>query len=320
MFSILLVILAAIPSAATMDTGDLYEEAKAHIVWGEYEEALQKFQQLSEIPGDTPARRAEITSWIKYCSGMIALHTATELENQGYIKEARQQVETARSFFMYLTSSDSDFNGNSKKLYAYCEARLYELDRLNYTALNAFAKILEVEDSYERFTRLSKGDALPTQVPVNEIPSVLPPIAAHLNIQVNAYYGPGTSYAAVPNTILINAETKLDIRGREQSYYMIEIQTNSGKMRCWVNNYRVMRDEDTKVPSVGKKAKSRRMIRTETPSYGPGDDYAKADFTIAKGVVVSAFEEEGLYTLIEYTPTGAEKPVRVWVFTHALSK
>ena len=316
---VLLILLSAIPALARRtdaDPSELYESAMIAVTFEDYEKALNYFEDLEKIPGQPPSRTREISKWISYCSGMIALHKATELENKGYIEEARAQISLAQTNFELLKVEN--FNENSEKLYTYCHARYYELNYMKQKALDMFAELAGTEDSLERYMRIKKNIPLPTQAPSTKVPAVLPAIAAHAEMRINAYYGPGPSYSD-QDAILINAETTLNIRGREGSYYMIEATRDGKKVRCWANDYRIWKDDDAAVPTVGDKAKNCYLTRQENAYYGPGDDYLKAGFSVAKGTKVKALDSEGLYTMIEFTPASPGKKVRVWVSTDSLS-
>lgn len=313
-FLVMGILLSSFPGLASQTNasqGYIYESAMDCVLFEEYEEALALFEQLGAF--------ADSANWKSYCAGMVAIRKAGELEKQGYIAEAKDEIQRAMQLFEFL--SPIDFNQNSKRLYTYCLARTYELSRMDQKALDLFSELIGVEDSGERYDRLLHGIPLPTQAPSHEVPPVLHPIAAHVNETISTYLGPGPKYM-VQEIVKVNKKTKLGICGKESSYYLIEVQTKKGLIRCWAPAHLIQRDESASEPRVGAKNKKRScsLLETAQAYYGPGEQYSAADTLIEKGTKVTAYEAEGLYTMIECSLANQEKPVRVWVRTECLSR
>ena len=306
------VILTAIPAQATqlgMDKRAVYDDAMAYIVLvGNYEKALELFELLGSY-ADSP-------NWRLYCMGMIAIQTANELEAEGYINNAREEIERAISYFEFL--SPIDFNGNSANLYTYCNARLdeYSSNGVSQSALDKYAKLVGTEDSMDRYLRLMKGEVLPTQAPYTVALSTIP-ASAESNIET--LWGPGKKYMR-QEIVQVNQTTLISICGKENDYYLLEIQTDQYTLRCWALTRKIKPDISAKIPWIGENGWKSTLSKTVEAYYGPGQQYLQAPYILNEGTVVTAYESEGLYTMIEYLPDYSGKPVRLWVPSNALSK
>ncbi len=285
----------------------LYEEAMVYMdLEMEYERALEIFEQLGAY--------SDSSHWKLYCMGKIAIQNANELEKSGFIREAKEEIQRAISYYEFL--SPIDFNENSRKLYDYCNARLDEYGNkgISQSALDKYAALIGTEDSMERFLRLQQGIPLPTQVPYTVTLGAVP---AYTESEIETLMGPGKRYAH-QETVQVNQYTRISICGKESDYYLIEVQTGRERLRCWALARKIQTDYQSPIPRVGQNGWKSTLKKSVQASYGPGEQYTKTTYTIPKGTVVTAYEAEGLYTMIECFPEG--KLVRIWVKTEALSR
>ena len=306
---IFLLVFPAYSSQTGIDKRAIYNDALAYIeLEDDYEKALELFEKLGSYT-DSP-------NWRLYCMGMIAIRKANELEAQGFIQEAKEEIEQAISYFEFL--SPIDFNGKSRNLYTYCNARLdeYGSKGISQSALDKYATLVGTEDSLDRYLRLIKGEPLPTQAPHNVTLSVVP---ARAESSVETLLGPGKKYMRL-EIIQVDQYTKINICGKESDYYLIEVQKGNEIFRCWALTRKIQLDSSAEIPRVGMNGWKSTLGKSVQAYYGPGEQYAKTDFIIKQGTVVTAYESEGLYTMTEYSPDSSRKPARVWVKTDALSK
>ena len=288
---------------------EIYENGKLLVVLKQYEEALQRFEQLGSYQ--------DCIKWKYYCEGMISIYKASEKESGGCISEAKQLIETAYQRFRMLSSNKFE---NSEQMEVYCTARLYELKGLNQSALDLYASLLGTEDSDERYLRLLDGIPLPTQAPNCETGiQMLPAIPAHTNRSIEALMGPGSDYAKQKH-VSLKTETPCFICAKEGNYYLIDLTTEIGKIRCWVSTLRIQRDENKKEPEIGKKKRNGYMLEPQNGLYGPGADYAESGTLIPAGTKILVYDAEGSYTMIELYSLDENALMRLWVPTDSISK
>ena len=295
-------------ASLSVDKQSVYQRATNYVALGLYEKALEQFEQIKGF--------SDSNSWANYCRGMVAIQTADTLEGSGHIKEAGIALEKASQYFSLLSALQ--FN-DSEQLYKYCNARRFQLGGLKQPALDEFKNLSGVLDSDERFFAILNNIPLPTQAPIEEIASPLPQIACHAAKRVDVFWGPGNEYLK-NNKIQINAESSLCICGQEKSYYLLETTGKDGKIRIWGPTVRIVRDVDQEVPQIGKKSRSVYVLADAEARMGPGEDYIRSGIQLKKGEKVTAFEDEGRYTMIEYKDMNVSKPIRVWFPTEYLSK
>lgn len=286
----------------------LYEDALAYTELDDYEEALKLFEQLGSY--------ADCSNWKMYCMGILAIRKANELEAEGFIREAKEEIGQAIAFFEFL--SPIDFNEKSRNLYTYCNARLdeYGSTGISQSALDKYASLIGTEDSMDRYLRLVNREALPTQAPYSVTLSTVP---GHTTAAIDMLLGPGKKYMR-QEIIQVDQYSSLRICGKEGDYYLIEVQADGKCIRCWALARKIQVDSSAEIPRVGANGWKSTLMKSSSAYYGPGEQYAKAAYTIASGTVVTAYEAEGQYTMIECSADQTGKPVRIWVKTDALSR
>lgn len=307
--SILASALPAIASQVQVSKSDVYETAQAYVIlFGDYESALELFGQLGSY--------ADSATWKMYCMGMITIQKANELEQQGFIREAKEEITQAVSIFEFL--SPVDFNNNSKNLFIYCNARLdeYGSQGISQSALDKYATLVGTEDSMDRYLRLIQGIPLPTQAPYSV---TLGSVAAHTEASIDTFLGPGKRYLS-QEMIQVNENTRLSICGKEGDYYLIEADTGRGKIRCWALARKIQPDSSANIPRIGTNGWKSTLSQPAQAYYGPGEQYIKADFSISQGTMVTAYDPEGEYTMIECPFQNLGKDGRVWVKTDYLRR
>ena len=292
-------------SSLSVDKQSIYEEAILLVSWGEYAEALYLLEQAKNF--------SDSNKWADYCRGMIAIETANEYEKVGYRDKAISSLKDAVYRFSILPVSQFP---DSEKLIRYCNARCNQLNGLFQPALDEYAELVGILDSYERMKNLYIP--LPTQVPKNVLPAFLPLIPAKAVKKINTYLGPGNNYSE-QNYIEINQDSDISICGREQDYFLIEIITENGKLRLWAPTLRIVRTEDKPEPQIGSKSRKALILRDTKTFMGPGIDYIESEIMIKKGEKVLAYDTEGEFTMIEYSGNQTIKSIRLWVFSEDLS-
>lgn len=292
-------------SGASVDKQTVYQSGIIYVSRGEYEEALRLLEQAQDY--------LDSNSWANYCKGMIAIEAANEYEKTGYREEAVASIEEAAYYFSMLPAS---LFPDGEKLKRYCSARLKQLQGLSQPAVNEYAKLFGILDSYERY---KNGDIpLPTQVPKSKLPAFLPLIPAKALRRIATYLGPGNDYAE-QTILLINGESNIFICGKEKNYFLMEATTPNGKLRFWAPNLRIARAENTPEPQIGAKSKKAIVLKETKAFMGPGEDYIESGIMIKKGEKVLSFDSEGLYTMIEYNDGQTSKLIRLWVLSEDLS-
>jgi len=291
---------------AAVDKQSVYQAGLDYASMGMYKNALEQFTAVGAYK--------DSVSWQFYCQGMIGIENANSFEQLGYLSDATAQVEAAGKYFEIL--SNSAFR-DSERIKRYLSARRYELKGLTQSALDIYAGLLDVLDSGERYLRLLKGTPLPTQAPVVTLPERLTAYPAHIVRKAVSYFGPGDRYAE-QTAVALRSDMAVSILGREDSYYLVEFDSPAGKLRAWVPTIRVRRDGTGTEPEVGGKGKSARVINAAEGLRGPGNEYAKSGVTLTAGQMVTAFEAEGLYTMIE-AADAAGRRMRLWLPTDQLS-
>ena len=310
LLSILFSVVPAFASQPEIDKESIYKKALAFVHLEEYELALELFEN-KELDS-----YADCSNWRMYCTGMAAIRKANDLEAEGHIREAEAEIRQALSIFEYL--SPIDFNGNSGNLYTYCIARMDEYGSTEFPqkAFDLYAKLNGTEDSAERYFRLMRGGTLPTQAPYTVTLGVVP---AHAKSSIETLLGPAKKY--MPQAILqVDQFVDLCICGKEGEYYLIEVRKDEICLRCWALARRIQADAAGDIPRVGVNGRKSTVEKLSQAYYGPGEEYAKFDYTISAGTIVTAYEAEGMYTMIECSPERLGKPVRIWVRTDALSR
>lgn len=315
-----------------VDLGSIYEDGEYYAREGNYEKALNEFNHLTEPYGFSE-------DWKSYCEGILALRQATALESQGCIRKAKEAVQqavghfedlSASAFSQYInqmirsSGSFGEYGGSLhmiEDLLTYCRARNNELMGGNQMALDLYSKLPSVEDSRERSLRLRRGEFLDLTECRDVI--VLSSISAHADGQIVTRLGPGPDYRN-QEIVQVDERTDIRIRGMHNEYYLIEIPAGNGQLlRCWALVRKIQTNASTRdLVDVGMKANERRMtVRTETATYwGPNStEYLETGYTIGRGTVVTAFEPEDAYTMIEFVPADSLKKVRVWIQSDALT-
>ena len=307
-FTILLVLVGSrgLASDVSIDKATVYQRAILLKNHGDYQKAADEF---SRIPGYADSKK-----WNYYCLGKIDIENATEYENAGYISDAENMIINAARYFELLAKVGFEDSGAIKK---YCSARRYELKCMDQPALDAFAELLGVLDSDDRYWRIINGPPLPTQAPINTLPAMLALIPAQVSRKAPTYYGPGDRFLEQTG-ISVNAGIPVSICGREGSYYLIEMTTDAGKLRTWVPTIRIKRDDKQTEAQIGKNQKNAKIPKTSEALLGPGRDYISSGITLNEGISVTALEAEGLYTMIEYKDGLSGKSLRMWFPTSQL--
>ena len=312
-----------------LDQADLYDSALIHVRERKLEEARAQFQQLGPF--------IDSAQWVKYCDGLLLIQKANQLESQGYILQANDEIRNAQALFSELKKDKNGFSdffrgSGEQQLYEspedlcrYCDARQAEYSSINngetysQTALDLYHELIGIEDSEERYERIRNRIPIPTQVPV---PVPLPPIPAHAEESISVYLGPSLRYKILDGGILqVNEKTELYICGTEGNYYLLEARTDKGLIRCWASKSSVRNDQPGSSPQKVGQARYKHnyvLLRASQAYYGPGDAYLKTDLIIDKGTKVTGYETEGEYTMIEYSIPSAYEDVRVWVKTEDL--
>ena len=297
----------ALPEAL-IDCENIYEKGIAFFNNGYYQKALEQFEQIGGYE--------DSSSWRMYCEGFVELTNAGDLEEQGYIKEALVHIVNARRLFSLLAAQEFRDSANMKK---YCAAREYQNQKMTQPAIDTYATIAGTLDSWQRYLDLIEGKAYPTQAPHAVRPEKLVCIAAHAVKEITAYQGPGIAYR-IQRSVVVNSVTEMSVCGREgEYYYLIEIVTERGRIRCWVPKLYIVRDAAGKETEI-KAERTAYLIQTAEGLYGPGEGYLKSDISVPKGAKVTTFIAEENYTMIEYTPPGEGGAVRLWVLTECIGK
>ena len=287
----------------------IYENGKSYFVLNKYEEALQQFQQISDY--------RDSISWKYYCEGMISIEMANEKESGGCLSETKKLIENAYQRFRILSANQFE---ESEKLEIYCTARLYELKGLYQSALDLYATLIGIADSDERYFRIINGIPLPTQAPnYDSTVPFLPLIPAHVNKTTETFMGPGSNYQS-QKLVSLTTGTSCSIVAREGYYYLVELTTEYGKIRCWTYTLRIERDENKQEPEIGKNKRNGYMLESKKGLYGPSVDYVESETIIPAGTKIIIYESEGLYTMVEFQPIGENALMRLWVPTESISK
>lgn len=309
LFFLAVILLFSISSSASdvaLDKATIYQRAMLLYKHGDYQKAADEFSQI--------AGYSDSGSWKYYCLGMAEIDNANGYEKSGHLNQADECIVRALRYFEALANSEFE---NSAKLKEYCSARRYQLKGLKQSALDLYAGLLSVLDSGDRYWAIINDNPLPTQAPVHDVPPVLPLIPAHASRRTPTYLGPGDQYAE-QTYVSVGAEMAVGICGREDGYYLIEIETAAGRLRAWAPTIRIRRDADQMETQLSGNTKSARLSAATEPRLGPGEEYISSGMSLKEGTPVTVFGSEGLYTMIEYKGSAAEKPVRVWVPTSQL--
>lgn len=292
----------------SLDKKTIYDNGKFYLSIGDYESALTCFERISGY--------ADSASWKYWCQGMLEIEAADSLEEEGYLDQARAHIETATRFFTLLAGTAFE---QSARYLQYCKARVFELKSLRQAALELYVNLFDILDSDVRYLRLISGISLPTQAPYFTLQPVLTGFPAHALRKTEVYQGPGREYAR-QTLININADMPLAVIASDGDFYLIETTEASEKIRCWIPKLRVLRDSQEELPQSPQKGKACCLIKQAETLYGPDETYKKTGGFIKAGARVTAFLEEGEYTMIEYLPADKTEFVRVWVLTESLSE
>lgn len=273
-----------------------------------FHSAYESFDQVSYY--------SDSSSYQDYCEGMIVVLEADGLEKQGYLDQAREKIQKASKIFQLLAFDQFE---DSEKLVDYCSARVSQLRGLKQNAIDAFAKLSRTLDAKKRYLDLIDNKPLPTQAPVLKLPPVMASYAAHTTKKLEAYAGPGSSYAKI-SLVNIDENTQLRVCAREDYYYVAEMETARGKVRFWVLDVRVIRDEarDAELPVIKCEDKSKMLVKAADAYYGPGEGYGSRGMTIRKGTRVAVYNTEDAYTLVECKEPASGLMIRVWIKSDCL--
>ena len=309
LYLLLLVILSFVmpgfSASITIDKQSIYDKGLRYIDLKDYNNALTQFQQIDNYQ--------DSASWRYYCEGMKAIITANEKQNQAYLSDARKEIEKAAGIFQMLSLAKFE---DTEKLAVYCKACQYELQGLYQSAIDLYVGLFGTLDSDIRYFKLIGGYVLPTQAPTEKpLPPIIPSIPAHTDRTLETFLGPGSGYMK-QDVVSLNAESTVAICAREGDYYLIEITTGEGKIRCWAFSLRVQRYGDVLEPELGKTKRTGYVMKTETGLYGPGDGYRASDIMIPSGTRVTVFNNEGMYTMVEFVTNN--QPARMWVPTESI--
>jgi len=104
---------------------------------------------------------------------------------------------------------------------------------------------------------------------------------------------------------------------------MVEFKQNGKWYRVYTPINRIIVSDAPDIPEKSEKYKYAILLKTVTPLYGPGDEYAIQDRenTLSKDVEVKVFFKENDYALVEYdaTQVGYNQIRRGWVPISMLS-
>lgn len=293
--------------------GDIYDKAVNYAQLELYDVARGYFNELGNF--------RDSRAWYYYCDAMVMLDEADEWERLGYRNEAETRVKAAKEDLSLLSAEKFP---DKDALITYCDARGYQLKNMNYTAEDYFSQVLNVRDAMERFHNIRSGVALPTQAPVSVVPDLFPAVQAQTQRKVDSIYmGPGKEYKKVTG-LTINSESNIVLRGHYNGsgsvkWYLLETETMDGKVRVWVTRggY-VTPAENKEIHEMLEKGKQAYTKTDTTALWGPGEEYAATGFTVPGNTRVLRFEQEGLYSMIEYTDASGDK-MMVWVLTDSLT-
>ena len=279
-----------------------YNIGRDYFSWGMYREAMEAFQKSGSYK--------DSVSWAKYTEGFVEIEEADGMEEKGYLTDAETHIGTARRLFQRLSTQSFEDSANMEK---YCRAREFHMTGKIQSALDLYAEIPMTMDSWERYDDITSGKALPTQAPVSSVPDRFLNISAYAVKKMNTYMGPGSMYQEQKVTA-VRSGTEFSICAKEENYYLIEIETEKGRIRCWGPTLFIHREEKTEVPDIGKGRKAY-IIEAVEGTYGPGEEYLKTGIILPDGLKVTAYTEEGHYTMVEFTLQETDRPARVWVPT-----
>ncbi len=302
-----LLFCSAVGEDPPVDSKSIYENAKKFFLLGKYSEAADQFSRIVGYP--------DSENWVLYCKAHEEFKTADDYEGRGYLSSARECISRAGDCLTLLAGQEFE---DAEKLKAYCTARSLELDGSTQAALEKYSGLSGVLDSSDRFLRLSEGRTLPTQAPEEKPLSFLSPVPASARKNTATYYGPGSSF--VPQELIpdITALPAIAVCAEEDGFYMLEADTEGGKLRFWAPSLRIKPERIDTIHKIIGSPGFVTVFRDTEAFFGPGDGYVPAPCFVSAGTRVKAVEEEAEYTHVELTPAGSDKPVRVWIPTDAL--
>ena len=308
LFIIMILLAGSVPaSGAESDQKSDYQKGIAFFMERNYQRALEQFEQLGTYE--------DSSLWRIYCQGFLDIMRAGELEEQGYLKEGRLYLENAREIFHMLAAQKFE---DSVNMELYCIARGYHNRGMTQAALDGYSAIAGTMDSIDRYWRIKNGPPYPTQAPSKQLPEKLNAIPAHAKREVSAFFGPGTAYRT-QRIAVVNSRSDISICGREGNFLLIEVVTENGILRCWVSNVYIEKDAEGKETEI-KSSGTAYLRQTAAGLYGPGDGYINSGISVPKGARVTVFFAEESYTMIEYTPPGESRAVRLWIPTECIGK
>lgn len=271
-----------------------YSNAQKAFNEGKYDEAAALFNKLTGADAYPDSQQ-----WFDFCQVILIIREADQSESKGYISQAKEKIQEAQQKLNALTQSGFE---PATPILAYCDARQKELRNMRQAAEDAYNELLGVMDSTERLNRLRNGVSLPTQAPDTSLPDTMKPIPAKTKRKTKLYFSPDRN--SIYKGFTINEGSQFGICAKYEKgndkWWLLEIETNQGPIRLWtVNNGLIIRKTDSEPPEIMKSGSVKFLTQSTTLMLGPGDQYHYLQgFTLTKNTKVTAYEQEGIYTLI----------------------
>ena len=287
---------------------DAYDEGIVCMELGDYAEAAEAFAQAGDYQ-DSADR-------MNYCKGKAYLRKADDYEAIGYLDpEAVTLVQAAGECFRRCGFEDFE------ALCLYCEAREYELMGLYPVAVRKYAELKGSYDAADRYTRLNRGEYLknvshePVEnvlgEPAEEVPEVIF-VQAQAFKDTPVYAGPGLDYLK-EETIPVRADTAIVIVGQENRWYLLETETEDGKVRVWAQGYRIERLDSMEPVTYAQQDETFTVPAETEMRYGPGEEYRSRGILLAAGETVTVWHRENGYLLVGKEAGDGQPPVRGWI-------
>lgn len=305
---ILIVIFLVLPTFAQSgmiieDYSTYYEYGKANVQLKQYEAAYDWFVKSGDY--------LDSRQWSVYCEALSLIFRANEYEVVSDGNAAYDAISKAKE--MLLPLSNMHFE-DSEVLLSYCSARINEMNYFIQVAIDSYAELGYVLDSYDRYQALSNGKS-PQAVHASESElATLVRVAGSIYSSNKLYAGPGGKEYGYEKGITVSAGDPIVILAKIKEWYLIEL--SSPKACVWIPSIRIVRENDTTIPELRKQTKQSVLHKDTTVLYGPGNDYLTRE-QLNKGDKVFIYCKDGDYSIIEYKINSTS--FIGWILTDCLS-
>lgn len=279
---------------ALADGASGYESGMVYYQARDYAAALSAFQ---EAPGYKDSEK-----WILYMRALVSIQE-NDIALAAALLEplAEREFEQAAQWLTYCFARDAQAIGN-------------------YYYARGLYKTIDVGDSLDRYlemhARITGEYEGADDAPMRAYAPAKPPISARVTAQISVYAGPGANYMQLPFKLDTDAGVVVYELSKPgvSSWYMIGCEADGLKYRAWASSARVSPAKNA--PLAANRADKMRLTVDCAPRYGPGEDYAACDFTLAKGARAIVVDEECGYYLAEFAAPDISAPVRAWFPAH----